>query len=100
MSYVIVWEFEVPERCRAEFESAYARDGDWAGLFRRAPGFHGTELLACADANGRYLTVDRWENAESFAAFQRQFGREYAMLDARCEGLTSAERRLGIFLSG
>ncbi len=28
-----------------EFESRYGPEGDWAQLFRRAPGYHGSELL-------------------------------------------------------
>lgn len=93
----IVWEFRVrPERA-AEFERRYAADGDWARLFRRAPGFRFTSLARDAQAPDRYLTIDGWDDLASFERFQQDFAREYEALDKECEGLTVEEKRIGRF---
>ena len=97
MAHVILWRFRVAPEHRAAFEAAYAADGDWARLFAQAPGFLGTELLHACDAPGTYVTVDRWDDATSHAAFLTAFGDAYHALDARMEGLTLAEERIGAF---
>ena len=95
--HVIVWEFTVPQVHRAAFEQAYGPDGDWALLFRTAPGYRGTELLRDTTAPGRYLTIDRWERAEDFVNFKRASGPAYEAMDREFEGLTAHEARVGTF---
>jgi hypothetical protein len=41
----ILWRYRVKPEHRGDFERAYGPDGDWANLFRRHPGYLGTELL-------------------------------------------------------
>ena len=95
--HVIVWEFTVPEAHRDAFERAYGPDGDWAALFRSAPGYLGTELLRDGNMPGRYLTIDRWTAHENFAAFKDVSGATYEAMDRRFEGLTSHEVKIGTF---
>lgn len=97
MTFVLIWEFVVPEMRIPTFETAYANDGPWASLFAKASGFEGTELLADADHPGRYLTIDRWESEADFATFKRDYSAEYAALDVQLEGLASTETRIGAF---
>ena len=93
--YVLIWEFTVrPEQVPA-FEAAYGPAGAWVALFRRAPGYRGTELLAAG--GGRYLTLDRWTDRAAYAAFRQSAAPDYAALDAQCEALTASEREIGAF---
>lgn len=96
-AHVLVWEYRVAPGHAAQFEHIYGPDGEWARLFRLAPGYLGTQLLRDADDPGRYVTLDRWRDAADFAAFKARFATRYAELDARCEELTGDERRLGAF---
>jgi quinol monooxygenase YgiN len=96
--YVILWEFEVAADKVSEFRSIYSPAGDWVQLFRLEPGFRGTEFLESEQNPTRFLTIDRWAHASDFAAFQRDFAEPYAALDARCEGLTLSERKLGAYV--
>jgi heme-degrading monooxygenase HmoA len=89
-----VWEYDVPEGSRAEFEQVYAADGDWARLFSASSGFAGTELYASLSAPGRYLTVDRFTDQATWLAFLAEHRDAYERLDERCERLTSDEREL------
>lgn len=95
--YAYVWEFRVGPERKAEFEAAYGPDGDWARLFRRAPGYLRTELLSDPERPGRYLTVDHWESRAACDAFRDRFRADFDELDARCEDLTESETKLGDF---
>lgn len=96
-AHVVLWEFTVPAAQEAAFREAYGPGGDWAALFRRAPGYLGTLLLADEASPNRYVTLDRWIDAASYRAFRDRFADEYAALDAACEALTGVEREIGSF---
>jgi heme-degrading monooxygenase HmoA len=85
--FIRIWQFRVPPEKADEFRVVYRPDGDWATLFRRETAFLGTELLQSATHPNIFLTIDRWDTAEAWAAW----GAEYAALDRRCQKLTVAE---------
>jgi heme-degrading monooxygenase HmoA len=93
-AHVILWEFRVKPGCEAAFEAAYGRGGDWDRLFRRDPGFRGSELLRVSTPRG-YLTIDRWVSADAFEAFQKRHRKDYEALDRRLAALTERETALG-----
>ena len=93
--YATIWEFTVLPARQADFESQYGAGGRWEVLFRQAPGYLGTELLRDRMDPLRYLTIDRWENAEAYRDFRRRFAAEYERLDREFEGLTAREASLG-----
>lgn len=95
--YAYVWEFRVPPGLQAEFERYYGPSGAWAQLFRRSTGYLGTLLLKDASSPGRYVTVDRWRDEQSFQAFRSAYSRQYDQLDGECERLTEGEQLLGVF---
>jgi heme-degrading monooxygenase HmoA len=96
--YVIVWTFRPKPGRELEFERAYGPSGGWATLFRRAPGYLGTELLRAADSSGQYLTVDRWQSRAAYEAFRVALPAEYEALDRACEALTVSEERVGDYV--
>lgn len=94
-----IWQFRVPTEMATEFRVIYGPDGDWAKLFRREAGFLGTELLHSTTHPNIFLTIDRWDTVESWTAFLRAWGEEYAALDRRCKSLTVSEGEIGTFQS-
>ena len=95
--YSYVWEFHVSVDSAAEFEKHYGPNGTWAALFRRAPGYVDTLLLADRSLPGRYITIDRWASEEAYLAFRDAFAADYAALDLECEKLTTGETCLGVY---
>jgi heme-degrading monooxygenase HmoA len=95
--YQIVWAFDVKAGNVEAFERAYGPSGDWAQLFRKNPGYRGTELLKDVDTPGHYLTIDRWASRDDFWRFREAFRAEYMALDARFALLTTREQMLGDF---
>jgi heme-degrading monooxygenase HmoA len=92
--FVRVWEYEVPPDRTGAFITAYAADGPWGELFRRAGGFLGTELYRDSARPGRYLTIDRWQDEQAWQAFLAAFRPDYESLDAQLEGIAAVERSL------
>jgi quinol monooxygenase YgiN len=90
--YEVVWEFQPAPGCAREFESVYGPTGLWAALFRRDPGYLGTELIPPREPGGWYRTIDRWESAAAYERFRQTCGSEYNALDRACQSLTSHER--------
>jgi heme-degrading monooxygenase HmoA len=97
--FVRIWEFRVPSEKADEFRAVYGANGEWARLFRREAAFLGTELLHSTTHPNIFLTVDRWDSAEAWAAFLRAWGEDYAALDRRCKELIVSEGEIGNFQS-
>ncbi len=95
--YVILWEFRPAPGREPEFRLAYGPDGRWMRLFKRTPGYLGSELLHDTDDVNRYLTLDRWESPEAYERFRVARGSDYEALDRECEGFTVHEARIGAF---
>ncbi len=95
--YVIMWEFVACADKVHEFVSAYEADGEWARLFRLAAGYGGTELLSSTSGAERFVTIDRWDTEDDYLQFHERFGPQYQALDAKLEGLTLSETKLGMF---
>jgi heme-degrading monooxygenase HmoA len=89
-----VWEYDVPEAVRSEFERVYGCDGDWAQLFASSDGFHGTELFRSLSDPGRYLTVDRFLDDDAWQAFMSRHREAYRLLGDATDNLTSEQREL------
>ena len=95
--FVRIWQFRVPSEKADGFRAVYGPEGEWARLFRRQAGYRGTELFHSATHPNVFLTIDRWDSAEAWAAFLRAWGDEYAALDRRSEELTISEGEIGSF---
>ena len=93
----VLWEFIVAPEQRAAFEAAYKSNGVWVQLFRRDPAYRETLLLHDSKLPGRYVTVDVWEDGDSYAQFKNCFAAEYQKIDQECEALTQSERHIGTF---
>ena len=96
--HIIVWQFEVTQENVEEFKAIYGAEGEWAKLFSLASGYLGTELLQSLDSNNRFITLDRWQSRDHFEGFKQQHAIAYAQLDARCDGLTLHEEKIGDYL--
>jgi heme-degrading monooxygenase HmoA len=96
--FVILWQFDIAEDKIAGFEAAYGPEGSWARLFSLSSDYLGTELLKDAYVPGRYITIDRWRNEETFRAFRATHDADYETLDRASDALTATETRIGAFL--
>lgn len=92
--FVRVWEYEVTADHVDAFVAAYGGEGDWAQLFRTGRGFLGTELYRRTDGEARFVTVDRWQDHESWHDFLEEFRETYDQLDRTLAHLSASQRCL------
>jgi len=95
--FAVIWEYEVRDGCEADFAALYGAGGAWVALFREHAGYAGTELLRDSAQPLRFVTIDRWTSQAAYDAFLAAARPRYVEIDARGDGLTSAERCLGRF---
>ena len=93
--YLIIWEYQVKEEQRTDFEKIYGENGAWVELFQKDAGFLGTDLLRDMQNPNRFLTIDRWISAQAYEHFLECHQEEYASLDAKWNELTEKENLLG-----
>jgi heme-degrading monooxygenase HmoA len=93
--FLVVWEYQVNPEQLSTFERVYSSSGAWAALFNRTAGYQGTELLRDVNDPFHYMTIDRWASSQDYETFLMQWRREYAALDAECNGLTVSESLVG-----
>ena len=82
--YLCVWDYRVRPGLQAAFRRIYGPDGDWARLFRRAPGFVRTELCHDSAHPDHFLAIDYWESQAAWQAFHSRYAADYDALDERC----------------
>ena len=92
--YVVVWEFVARAGREADFEREYGSHGRWVALLQKAEGYHGSELWR---AEGRWVTVDRWQSEEHYRRFRTRRVDEYEALDRELAEPTERETPLGAF---
>jgi len=95
--FTAVWEFRVKPGKQRAFEKAYGPEGDWVELFRQSEDYLGTELFRDRDLRLRYVTLDHWNSREAYLRFKKKNRQAYQALDAKCEALTTREKRIGEF---
>jgi hypothetical protein len=92
--YCILWRYRVRSGHRARFQRAYGPRGPWVRLFRRAPGYLSTRLLADPAHRDVFFTLDFWRSVRAQRAALRRFRIEYRAIDAACARLTVREEKL------
>ena len=95
--YTYMWEYIVAPEQVGAFEHIYGPQGQWAMLFRRAPGYLRTELHRDHGKSPRFITIDYWETKAAWEAFRSRYAEEFETLDAACEALTTRETEIGRF---
>ena len=96
--YVYIWEYQIRTETEADFLAHYKPDGAWSRLFRRAPGYLGTELYRDRERRDRFITIDRWRSEADFQDFRTRFAAAFDALDHLCSDFATQERRLGTFV--
>ena len=90
--FAAIWEFRVKAGCTLAFEEHYGPKGTWARLFSLDCAFRNCTLVR--KENGRYLTIDRWDDAESYDRFRSAYAAVYEAVDSVCEALTTFEQHV------
>jgi heme-degrading monooxygenase HmoA len=97
---VVLWKFRVRRGAQRAFERLYGPAGAWVRLFRKAPGYLGTELRRVTGRERAYVIADRWATRDAHERFLTAFREAYEALDRRCALLTESERYIATIPRG
>ena len=92
-----IWNFWVKKGKEDEFIKM--NHVDWPRLFRRSPGYTGTEILKKGDEPEVYITIDRWKSKEAFDDFLNNNRTDYDILGERHRELYEKAEHIGFFNS-
>ena len=77
---------------RAEFESVYGPDGQWARFFGTDENYVETTLERVVE--GEYLVTDQWRSRAGYERFLERNAARYEALSRAAARLYESERRL------
>lgn len=97
--YWIIWQYEVAEPNRQEFEREYGRHGVWSQLFNTSPDFLGSYLSRDVDNETRYIVMDCWKGKKAYKHFLDENQEIYKDLSTSMKRHYQVELRLGDFES-
>ena len=66
----IMWQFDVKDERRAEFEELYGVDGEWATMNRQTRSYLGSSFLRDQNRSSRYVVVEYLERDGGIRAAQ------------------------------
>lgn len=95
--YAYAWEYLVRPSSVERFKRVYGPEGEWAALFRKAPGYLLTELHRDIRKPLRFITIDYWSSRNEWERFRRDFATAFTTLDSKCKALTTFEKEIGRF---
>jgi hypothetical protein len=89
-----IWQYQINLAFTKDFTENYKTDGNWAQLFKKSPNYLKTDFFKLEDKEDIFLTIDYWQNENSFKVFKINFKLEYDLLDKKCEKFTLEEIKL------
>ena len=93
--YVILWEFVVPPEKVDAFVAAYKDRRRLGKALRTGRRLRRHRTALFGGWSARYITIDRWQHAEDFTRFQKQFGTQYGALDTATRRLDRKRAQTG-----
>ena len=92
MTFSIPFAYAVAPETRAEFESVYGPEGEWAQFFRTDDAYVETTLDRVGA--GEYVVTDHWRSREHYERFLERNAARYQALSQANSRLYASERRL------
>jgi hypothetical protein len=96
---VVDRRFWIADGRRADFETAFGRDGIWSKILLRADGYMETELRCESSQGTQYRVRDFWSWHRNFEVFRARFQAEFERFEEwlRSERLIEKEQFLGAY---
>ena len=93
----VVWQFDVRNERRAEFEELYGAEGEWTKLNRQTRSYLGTSFLRDQNHSSRYLLVEYWSEMVVYEQHRAYQSEAFESLEARRNALVDSFEPIGIF---
>jgi quinol monooxygenase YgiN len=93
----VVWQFDVKDERKAEFEELYGANGEWTTINRQTRSYLGSSFLRDQNRSARYLIVEYWSEMVVYEQHRAYRPEAITSLEARRDEMVQSVQPLGIF---
>ena len=93
----VVWQFDVKDERKAEFEELYGAHGAWTVMNRQTRSYLGSSFLRDQNRSSRYLLVDYWSEMVVYEQHRSYQAEAIASLEALRDALVESFEPLGVY---
>ena len=93
----VVWQFNIKDGRKAEFEALYGADGEWTNLNRQTRSYLGSSFLRDQTQPSRYLLIEYWSEMVVYEQHRAYQSDAFASLEARRDAFVESFEPLGVF---
>ena len=93
----IMWQFDVKDERRAEFEELYGVDGEWATMNRQTRSYLGSSFLRDQNRSSRYVVVEYWSEMVVYEQHRAYRSDVIKALEGRRGEIVESVEPLGVF---
>ena len=93
----IMWQFDVKDERRAEFEELYGVDGEWATMNRQTRSYLGSSFLRDQNRSSRYVVVEYWSEMVVYEQHRAYRSDVIEALEARLGEIVKSIEPVGVF---
>jgi quinol monooxygenase YgiN len=93
----IMWQFDVKDERRAEFEELYGVDGEWATMNRQTRSYLGSSFLRDQNRSSRYVVVEYWSEMVVYEQHRAYRSDVIEALEARLAEIVKSIEPVGVF---
>ena len=93
----IMWQFDVKDERKAEFEELYGANGEWATMNRQTRSYLGTSFLRDQNRSSRYIVIEYWSEMVVYEQHKTYRSDAITAFETRRAELVEGFEPLGIF---
>ena len=93
----IMWQFDVKDERRAEFEELYGVDGEWATMNRQTRSYLGSSFLRDQNRSSRYVVIEYWSEMVVYEQHRAYRSDVIEALEARLAETVKSIEPVGVF---
>ena len=93
----IMWQFDVKDERRAEFEELYGVDGEWATMNRQTRSYLGSSFLRDQNRSSRYVVIEYWSEMVVYEQHRAYRSDVIEALEARLAEIVKSIEPVGVF---
>ena len=92
-----MWQFDVRDGRKADFERFYGADGDWTALNRHSRSYLGSSFLHDQNQPARYIVIEYWSEALVYEEHKTFHVQRMQDLEVHRNELVTSAEPLGVF---
>jgi hypothetical protein len=93
----IMWQFEVKQERKVEFEQLYGVEGEWTAMNRLSRSYLGTSFLHDQNRPSKYILIEYWSEMLVYEQYRTYQADAITSLEQRSQALVDSVEPLGIF---